>query len=94
MTDKSHESLYLQSLGTVRIRGLNKQEIALLWSNTKRTTCGNIKATKWLLLVGSLVIGVTSPRMNKASAETFIKQHAKDAALVAERIISLTTSET
>jgi len=87
------DSLYLQSLGTVEVRGITPEEMALLWRSAQRTTRGNIKATKWLLLVGSLVLGVTSPRMNKKRAESFIKKNAKDAARLAEAIISLTTRE-
>ena len=94
MADKSQESLYLQSLGDVRIRGLTTREVALLWRSALRSARGNKSAFNGMLLVGCLSLGISRPRLNRDEVEMFVKRHAKEAALVAERIISLTMSVT
>ena len=94
MTDKSQESLYLQSLGTIEVRGLTQQEVALLWQGAKRTAHGNQSAIKGALLIGCLSLGIFRPRMKRPEIEAFIKHHAKEAAQASSLIIILTTSAT
>jgi len=93
MATESHKSLYLQSMGFIEVRRLTMQEVAVLWRNAQRTACGNQDALKWVLLMGGLSLGISKPKMTRSDIESFIKKHAKEAAHVAEAIISLTTRE-
>lgn len=90
MDEKSHESLFVKNMGHVTLRGLTIQESAALYVTARKKSLGNQKAMKWLLLIGTLHIGIYNPQMTTVSVEEFVKRNPKDAAKLATRIIELT----
>lgn len=95
MTSKqSHKSLFVSSMGSVVVRNLTLEELALISHSSKQISRGNKDAMKWIMLVCSLSMGIVSPPMDRAKVEILVKKHAKDAARIATEIASLTMSET
>lgn len=92
--DKSQESLFVMGIGQVTIRGLTVNESAALYVMARKKSLGNQKAMKWILLIGTLCIGVVAPKMSKDKAEDLIKRNAKDASRLAIRIVELTHDQT
>ena len=91
MTDiQSQKSLFVASLGNVTVRGLAYNESLLLAHAAKKISRGNIKAMKWLLLIGSLTLGIVNPHKTRSEVEEWVKSNAKDAAQVAVEISGLT----
>lgn len=91
MAGQSHESLYAESLGgRVLVRGLTAPEVALMEHGARRTARGDKDALRWLLVVGSLSLGLVQPRLTARGAELYAKAHAQDAARIVTRIMEIT----
>ena len=89
--NQSHESLYVDSLGgRVTVRGLTAPEAALREGAARRKARGDRDALRWLLLVGSLSLGLVEPRLTRKGAEMYAKTHAPDAARLVTRIMEKT----